>query len=346
MVALNVIDKDIISHYIEIVNYGLQGEQVSRQHLLEPSDKMLDELYDEFLGSIWQTSTFACMVVLSEVDKELKEPEDFDDFNEQVRKKEKEFAAEAIKEATLYMMFEYKDDYEEIINYILHTPMNQLTEGFLEKEPFFKTIFEMYIRYLVESHFSVITVRDEEMLEDKYPWLERLEENRGFMTINDKARFALRKVVETYVNMAVSQEKIVDLIDDYFNDYSSLGLGETFGREFGSNCEDIQSFKKYQLGLMVTDVYRSLKGNHLIDKRYGDTDSESYETDSFFELLENYLEYGDVDVLSSRDFRYELYKQFYLISLCDFIVGDLNEELENDSRTYIIKPLNPIYFLD
>lgn len=343
MVALNVIDKGIISHYIEIVNYGLHGEQVSRQRLLEPSDKMLDELYDEFLGSIWQSSTFACMVILSEVDKELKEP---DDFDEQVREKEKEAAAGAIKEAVTYMLFDYKDDYEEIINRILHTPMSQLTEGFLEKEPFFKTIFKMYIRYLVERYFSMITVKEEETLEDKYPWLERLEENRGYMTINDKARYALRKVIETCVNMDVPQDKIVDLIDDYFNDYSDLGLGKNFGREFGSSREGIRSFKKYQMGLMITDVYRNLKGNHLIDKRYGDTDDESCEVGSFFELLENYLEHGDVDILSSRDFRYELYKQFYLISSSDFIVGDLNEELENDSSVYIIKPLNPIYFLD
>lgn len=340
---MDKMDSYMGTFYLQLVCDEFGVDRPSKEFLLQPSREVLEELYSEFLGTTKQYATFSHLTVLSEVDRDLLETDNFDN---QVFENEKEQIALIFKKAVIYMLSNYQDTYEGILNRILAVPMSELTREFLAQTSFSKEVFQFYIFYLIQRRFGDITIGDEENLETKYAWLETLEHNRGFMTINDKARWGLKNVVLSISDRTPRLEDAAHFLDAYFNDYTSLGLSASFANEFSGSKEEIRAFKKYQLGLLMSDVYRYLKGTMLQDRALDDYESEAEDEDDFLELLESYLEYGDIDVLPSKKFRHELYRKFYFILVTDVSPAPLTAELEKDSRTHVLKPLNPIYFLD
>jgi len=337
---VNKIDMHITSFYMNLLNDISIGKTAPKEKLLDPSVDILRILYDEFLETVKNYAVFYSMKDCKSDKMNLDDEDLTDDIDRNVRKA----ISLSIKEATTYLMFYYSDHFEELVNGIIKTPMETVVDDFLEKTAVSFEIFKFYIRYLVERHFGCITVTKEVELWDKYPWLEKLECNKGYMCFNDKARYALRKVIETYVEMVSSPDGTCSLIDHYFNDYESLGVGESFVKEFAFSRESIKAIKQYQFNLMLADVYRNLKGSVLIAEQ--DSDDESIKPCDFLEILENYIEYRDTVILNSRKFRTELYNQFYLISTGGFSIETPNGEFENAEDCHIIRPLNPLYFLD
>lgn len=320
---MNSTDNYLLSFYLHLMNEHdyLSDTPAKRAHLLEIDDDVLNELLEEFLDFTKEKASSFTEKLFKENDVTEEDIEDEELYEE----KQNELIGQSVKKALIYMLLNPTLN-ESTINIILCNPIEDIARDIKNRENYTLLIFKAYISFLVEYYFKRISDELISTLEKRYSWLSKIPTNRGFTTINEIARLQLRDLMESYMEDTEDPREFTEVIDDYLY-----------------HQEEPNAIKSYQIRLLLSDIYRYLKTHNIMLEI---EDTANLATAPLLSWIETKLTNKDYTLPDDYDMRTQLYKQFYFISQSDFINRIQNDILEEQGLSYIIRPVNPLYFMD
>lgn len=248
--------------------------------------------------------------------------------------------SEIVRKACLEILWEIKHgrtDDVKLINYVLRTDIDTLITEFLYESSVAHEIVKSYVVFIIMRFKHRLSSKKElESINKRNPWLDQIVENRGFETLNDKAR----KILGCLYEMSSEKEdkdSDWEIIDEYFSSDKLDNLVKEDAPEFFCSNRSSWQFKLYQLRLMYADVYATLEFARKNDEDFSD-----------YEMLKEIEEVisGQLYLMpEEREKRFKFYK-VYFSSMYDLIVPEIRDSFDRTSSAKIIKMANPLFYLD
>ena len=176
-------DKRFLQFFLENIDYH-DGKVILSQDVLNQALVLLNE----------RVSTNAISTVFQDFYKNLILEEDVD---KEVETKKFNTYGYIIKKAITYFLLNQNRDGYKYINYILRSDFYVIVNDLVCGEKISNFVVINYIKYIFARASGSITEKDCAKVFDKYPWLNDLLYNRGFKSINDRARVILIQMVDS-----------------------------------------------------------------------------------------------------------------------------------------------------
>lgn len=331
---MDKIDNEILAAYFLFHGFDYHNNSIQS----EPSRELLLDVEPEMLESL-----FSCLMrylnkQVSEIDKLSSDSKD-DLMNIPLDEiKTHEIIADITEKALIYMFSTRDEAYDELVTEIKNSSINQLVETFYNNSYLAYCILKEYLHYLVECFYGVLGYSKISIIEEDNPWIVDLEKNKGYDSLNDKARAVLEDIFEAFV---MEDGGFFRILDNYFDTFDNEMVLEKYAIEFTHRTDDIKKFKRYQIRIMLADVYRSLKACS-----FGEYGENARKRLAILEDVEGKIFKEDYTLLEDKVIRYEFYRQFY-VALKERTMWEAQTRiLEENDCVKILKPVNPLYFLD
>ena len=335
---MNDFDHVVMRHYFKLFGCHLQEYQCyyesgipygpSIDELVEVEPEHLIALFDLFIRKLDEN-----LLALEQFSKE----QTVEDNEARIIDREDAIISDVCMKAVVYLLSRYEEEYDEIINAVRNLPFYEIVKAFKMGTSLAYCLFKSYICFLVENLSNRLCYLDVVSTINKNPWLRDLIDNKGFDTLNHKARTVLEKMV----NVVTLDKNFFRQLDDYFNDFERDGLLCKYATEFTSSLPDIRKFKQYQIRIMLADVYRTLKSYSLDDMQEEETSKLA-----ILEIVEERIFSENYTLPEEETVRHALYRQFYLSLEEKSLWSAQLQTLEEHDCVKILKPVNPLYFLD
>ncbi len=335
---MDKIDYEILAAYLLFHGFDYHNDSAlknkpSRGILLDAKPEMLEALFTWFMRYLNKQ--------ISEIDKLSNDSKD-DLMNIPLDEiKTREIIVGITKKALIYMFSTRDETYDELITEIKNSSINKLVETFYDNSYISYCILKEYLNYLVECFHGVIGYSKVSIIEEDNPWIVELEKNKGFDSLNDKARAVLEDMYEVAIMDDFEGGGFFRILDYYFDTSESEMVLEKYAIEFTHRTDDIKKFKRYQIRIMFADVYKSLKACS-----FGEYGESARKRLAILEDVEGKIFNEDYTLPEDKVIRYDFYRQFY-IALKEKTMWDAQTRiLEENDCVKILKPVNPLYFLD
>ena len=306
-------DYDFMSEYLKLCSVD-KDREYSRQMLLNIDPDVIMILFSKLLG------------ILNVV---------------RVDDNKKFIISDLVRKALYHVVSNYDESYDDLINAIKLRPISYIVQEFEEESCLAYCIFAKYMQYVVDWFYGFYDYTREVSIEEKHPWIGELEENKGFESINDKARNVFDDIVIRARLQGANLNDLYTVFDKYFRDSRSEMSLEKYASEFTSSKEDIMNFKSFQVRIMLVDVYSLLKIESI--EKCG----KSLEIEfAILEELERKICEEDYTLPGDKDFRHAIYMKFYHSLINKDLLKVLPEFVDDEDFVKVIKPVNPLFFLD
>ncbi len=229
-------------------------------------------------------------------------------------------------------------DYVGIINLFMTKSIDELNSYFDDTTLETLAIFYGYLGYLIDVKNRKITCDTLLHLKRQHLWIEDLKNNRGFTTINDKARKITTSIFDMLYDVGLDENAIANSFDFYFTNPNPDNLLSRYAKEYTENPEKVFMFKKYMIRIMFSDIYLNLKASE--DGEDTDFDEE------LLKYIENSIKKGEYLLPSNQLLRKRLYLKSYSCLRTDYDRHFLVSILIVKDEIKTLKLSNPLYFLD
>lgn len=326
-------DKKFLQFFLENIE-NKDGKVILSQEVVDKTLDLLNEKVSSVALSTISQDFYQELILEEDIEKEV-ENEEFNIYSYVIMK------------AITYFLINRNEDGYVYINYILRSEFFDIVDELIAGEKISNFIIKNYMRYLIAKAYGTITDEDCEKVFDKYPWLDDLSYNRGFKSLNDKARVILLHMVDALEEIDTAPDKIYEELDNYFSDGKSNYFMKVEFPDL-SNERDIINFKRYQFKLILADSYLSLKG---WDLQANDGDAESTiplneEEAHILTLLEDAILNDDYSRIKNLEIIHSLYNYFLIYNVDNIVRQTHTELLDAHDSIHILKMVNPIYFMD
>lgn len=335
-------EASLIKDYVVL----LKAKYPTLNNLENEIDKEKIDLFKaSFLNTVNQYAEIASKERINEEKKQYDFDEEYEEtmyqnyfsYNKELKLKE------AVQGACVYALATQDECYYDFIHEILDTDIDTTVCKIKGNSPFADEALFLYYRYLKERitnpNFDDIMM----FVYDDHDWLVRLENYKGFTTINDLLRDVLVEICFDHNTGEFITDKGTQELDLYFTSKKhDFYLQERFGTILDEKT--IQAYKNYQLKLIMSDAYTFLKYASLKENEY----PLYAEEEEILEDLESALLEQNFQAFTDFQKRRFVYNEFWVNANDDYINARRNPIrflIEND-EVKTLKMGNPIYFLE
>lgn len=334
---MNYIELRLMTHYLTFLSSTCSKPGISRTELKCPNSEVLELLLDSFLKFSYEHAKHLCK---SRIEDMYKLHLDFDEKSI-IKYEQEKIIAEAIQSASIYMYLNLGTSEESMLNIIFKSSIDDLVRQFFDKEVFTYSIFEEYIKFLVDEYFGFIKESTKDDIVKKVPAIANIPNNKGFISINDISRKVLLDVYTELRASGLKGEELDNAIDEYFGNYKMASIIKKYASGIVKDIHEIMGFKAYQERIIIADSFLILTSAYnLSEIGLDDADSEILRT------LTERIYQGYYGLPEDLGLRHSVYRLFFSNLLADIPHDYMGDSLKESGDAKMLRLVNPLFFLD
>lgn len=342
----------IVDRYRELVKKSLNTEKLKTDDLLNPSDEVVKQIIEFVIDIIDDESKFAADSSMADsiFDKDSSEYEE--EYSYFYSNTYYDYFIDVFRYYIVYNLIYPSENGYRYINLISQNNVGSLIDVLDTNVKLRNELVFGYVKYLVCKAEMIISEKQVDEVWSRNDFIEYLDVNKGYITLNDIARKVLSDLLNDAKAM-YSEEQTYKIFDDFLNSSTKDIYLIQNGIDV-SNVDYVRKLKNYFKRIILADAYSYLKAElQLIEEGNATSELGNFEEVSLnctkaADYIEDVVQDENYDLPGDENLKGIIYHYFF-VNLGDLDIA-IRNSIDNDNlnpdESKVLRLLNPISDLD